>query len=90
MGFPRNRTTPSRHDSDDGISLDNSSTAWKELPPNRDETQVKLDVDRSFVYYPNGMACRGNDKLPMQLTGGILQNNQKPNSTVGNPNCPLS
>lgn len=24
------------------------------LPPHRDEGQVKLDVDRSFVYYPTG------------------------------------
>ena len=30
---------------------------WKELPPHPDEDQVRLDVDRSFVYYPIGMAC---------------------------------
>ncbi len=28
---------------------------WRNLPRHRDEDQVKLDVDRSFVYYPNGM-----------------------------------
>lgn len=27
---------------------------WKLLPPHRDEEQVKLDVARAFVYYPNG------------------------------------
>lgn len=26
----------------------------KELPSHRDESQVQLDVDRSFVYYPEG------------------------------------
>ena len=26
---------------------------WQELPRHKDEDQVKLDVDRSFVYYPN-------------------------------------
>lgn len=25
---------------------------WTKLPEHRDEGQVKLDVDRSFVYYP--------------------------------------
>lgn len=29
-------------------------TAWKELPQHRDEDQVQLDVNRSFVYYPDG------------------------------------
>jgi hypothetical protein len=29
---------------------------WNRLPRHRDEEQVKLDVDRSFVYYPNGKA----------------------------------
>ncbi|KAJ2981687.1 hypothetical protein NUW58_g6625 [Xylaria curta] len=30
------------------------SDSWRQLPRHRDEEQVKLDVDRSFVYYPNG------------------------------------
>ncbi|KAI0537694.1 rab-GTPase-TBC domain-containing protein [Xylaria digitata] len=29
------------------------SNSWRHLPRHRDEEQVKLDVDRSFVYYPN-------------------------------------
>lgn len=28
---------------------------WKELPCHKDEGQVQLDVNRSFVHYPNGM-----------------------------------
>ncbi|KAF3917446.1 hypothetical protein ABW21_db0207625 [Orbilia brochopaga] len=27
---------------------------YTELPPHRDEEQVQLDVNRSFVYYPSG------------------------------------
>lgn len=27
---------------------------WKALPKHRDEDQVQLDVDRSFIYYPHG------------------------------------
>ncbi|KAI5309433.1 hypothetical protein KEM55_003244 [Ascosphaera atra] len=27
---------------------------WRDLMPHRDEEQVKLDVDRAFVYYPAG------------------------------------
>jgi hypothetical protein len=30
------------------------SNAWRTLPKHRDEDQVRLDVDRSFIYYPNG------------------------------------
>lgn len=28
---------------------------WEQLEPHRDEDQVQLDVNRSFIYYPNGM-----------------------------------
>jgi hypothetical protein len=30
------------------------SGEWKILPVHKDEEQVALDVNRSFVYYPNG------------------------------------
>ena len=30
-----------------------SPRSWRELPRHRDEDQVKLDVNRSFIYYPN-------------------------------------
>lgn len=29
---------------------------WKELPRHRDEDQVQLDVNRSFIYYPNSLS----------------------------------
>ena len=25
---------------------------WRQLPPHKDEDQVRLDVNRSFIYYP--------------------------------------
>lgn len=35
-------------------TADTSDTSWKALPRHRDEDQVQLDVNRAFVYYPNG------------------------------------
>ena len=32
-----------------------SGINWKELPEHREEGQVELDVNRSFVYYPTGV-----------------------------------
>ncbi|KAI1107046.1 hypothetical protein F4804DRAFT_258435 [Jackrogersella minutella] len=32
---------------------DGGSDSWRQLPRHKDEDQVKLDVDRSFVYYPH-------------------------------------
>lgn len=31
---------------------------WQQLPVQRDEEQVKLDVHRAFVYYPLSMHTR--------------------------------
>lgn len=43
--------------------VDMADIPWATLPRHRDEDQVRLDVDRSFIYYPNGMcysiACVG-------------------------------
>lgn len=33
---------------------------WKDLPRHGDEEQVQLDVNRSFVYYPNGKYLSAN------------------------------
>ncbi|EWG47053.1 hypothetical protein FVEG_07291 [Fusarium verticillioides 7600] len=32
------------------------SNAWKRLPRHRDEDQVQLDVNRSFIYYPDNQS----------------------------------
>lgn len=33
---------------------DEDAQTWRSLPKHRDEDQVRLDVDRSFIYYPHG------------------------------------
>lgn len=30
------------------------TASWKTLPRHKDEDQVQLDVNRSFIYYPDG------------------------------------
>ncbi|KAH8889786.1 hypothetical protein GQ53DRAFT_651850 [Thozetella sp. PMI_491] len=50
-----------------------NGSSWKELPRHRDEDQVRLDVDRAFVYYPN---CQSEAELTGQkqeLSDLILQ-----------------
>lgn len=32
-----------------------SDRSWRDLPQHKDEGQVELDVNRSFIYYPKGM-----------------------------------
>ncbi|KAF4125289.1 TBC1 domain family member 20 [Geosmithia morbida] len=60
LGVPSHDAT----DSSVGEKTDASTNAllfgdWKELPPHADEDQVKLDVDRSFVYYPRSTLPTG-------------------------------
>ncbi|KAL8830643.1 MAG: hypothetical protein Q9191_001320 [Dirinaria sp. TL-2023a] len=38
-------------------------TAWRRLPRHKDEDQVELDVNRSFIYYPKGMYHRAIEQL---------------------------
>ena len=37
----------------DGEKGAEESGPWQSLPRHRDEDQVQLDVDRSFIYYPD-------------------------------------
>lgn len=41
-----------------GLDSPSCDGDWKELPRHRDEDQVQLDVNRSFIYYPNRMCTR--------------------------------
>lgn len=43
---------PSDEKDDPDLALPQESNAWKQLPRHRDEDQVQLDVNRSFIYYP--------------------------------------
>lgn len=45
------KTGKKNEHSNDGVVSDD----WKNLPPHKDEHQVELDVNRSFIYYPNSM-----------------------------------
>jgi len=52
--------------------------SWRAYAPHRDEEQVKLDVHRSFVYYPSGEYAK-------QLCDGVLgltTNNLRPIGTT--------
>lgn len=54
---------------DDDSATNSSLPRWEDLPPHKDEAQVQLDVDRSFIYYPNRMtAATGTPtKFPRSL-----------------------
>lgn len=43
-----------RQTGSDSEPEDEDDGSWKELEPHRDEAQVELDVNRSFVHYPSG------------------------------------
>ncbi|KAM3511664.1 hypothetical protein MY11210_004681 [Beauveria gryllotalpidicola] len=47
------------------------SGSWKELPRHRDEDQVQLDVNRSFVYYPHDLSDCDLERRRSQLSALI-------------------
>ncbi|KAG9257330.1 rab-GTPase-TBC domain-containing protein [Emericellopsis atlantica] len=52
---------------------DHISSEWETLPPHRDESQVELDVNRSFVYYPHDQSDRELDRRKAELSALITQ-----------------
>lgn len=52
----KNTENSSRNDLDHLCYSNNTKTSWEDLPPHKDEAQVQLDVERSFVYYPRSMS----------------------------------
>ncbi|KAI5781466.1 rab-GTPase-TBC domain-containing protein [Geopyxis carbonaria] len=46
---------------------------WVKLPPHEDEGQVKLDVDRSFIYYPTNMSPRQLEERKRELSDLIVE-----------------
>ncbi|KAM0282697.1 hypothetical protein ACHAQH_002894 [Verticillium albo-atrum] len=46
---------------------------WKELPRHRDEDQVQLDVNRSFIYYPNNQTESELDQRKRELSDLITE-----------------
>ncbi|RYP72234.1 hypothetical protein DL771_004364 [Monosporascus sp. 5C6A] len=57
------------------LRLDESTAEewWRNLPHHRDEEQVKLDVDRSFVYYPNDNTQAELDSKKAELSDLITE-----------------
>ncbi|KAG6017035.1 hypothetical protein E4U54_008584 [Claviceps lovelessii] len=47
--------------------------SWEKLPRHRDEEQVQLDVDRSFVYYPTDKSEANMSKRKSELSSLILE-----------------
>ncbi|KAJ1333561.1 TBC1 domain family member 20 [Microdochium nivale] len=59
-------------DSNQGTSL-RREEPWHALPRHHDEDQVRLDVDRSFVYYPNDDSQAGLENKKIELSELITE-----------------
>ncbi|KAK5998201.1 GTPase-activating protein gyp10 [Cladobotryum mycophilum] len=46
---------------------------WRDFPRHRDEDQVQLDVNRSFIYYPNDQSDAEIDKRKQELSRLITE-----------------
>ncbi|KAL2352567.1 GTPase-activating protein gyp10 [Cryomyces antarcticus] len=46
---------------------------WQSLPPHKDEDQVRLDVNRSFVYYPSNESEKQIDHRKQELSNLITE-----------------
>ncbi|EPE26119.1 Ypt/Rab-GAP of gyp1p [Glarea lozoyensis ATCC 20868] len=46
---------------------------WRELPKHRDEDQVELDVNRSFIFYPNDQSAKDLAKRKKELSELITE-----------------
>ncbi|KAG9243176.1 rab-GTPase-TBC domain-containing protein [Calycina marina] len=53
-----------------GLDVGNN---WRDLPKHKDEDQVKLDVDRSFIYYPNNESAKEISQRKNDLSELILE-----------------
>ncbi|KAB8303480.1 hypothetical protein EYC80_004897 [Monilinia laxa] len=58
----------SDHDDTEG-----KATSWEDLPKHRDEYQVALDVDRSFIYYPNDQTSKEIEHRKEELSDLIIE-----------------
>lgn len=77
LGF-KVETTPQKNTDD--VRTVPERMPWEDLPPHEDEGQVKLDVDRSFIYYPTNMSPRQLDERKKELSElivGVLRRHPK-------------
>ncbi|KAL8988179.1 MAG: hypothetical protein Q9177_002707 [Variospora cf. flavescens] len=59
--------------SSNGESSPGHNADWHDLPRHKDEDQVRLDVDRSFIYYPKNETDRQLDHRKKELSAVITQ-----------------
>ncbi|KAM0797303.1 TBC1 domain family member 20 [Usnea florida] len=50
-----------------------SARSWRELPIHKDEDQVELDVNRSFIYYPKNESDLQLDRRKRELSSVIVE-----------------
>ncbi|KAF9784813.1 hypothetical protein IL306_007086 [Fusarium sp. DS 682] len=66
--------TPSEDKEDLGLaSAEEHSDEWKQLPRHRFEDQVQLDVNRSFIYYPNNQSDAELNLRKLELSSLITE-----------------
>ncbi|CAF9911894.1 hypothetical protein IMSHALPRED_010623 [Imshaugia aleurites] len=53
--------------------LTGAARSWSDLPSHKDEDQVELDVNRSFIYYPKNESEMQLDRRKRQLSSVIIQ-----------------
>lgn len=53
--------------------LNGSARSWRDLPIHKDEDQVELDVNRSFIYYPKNESERQLDRRKRELSSVIIE-----------------
>ncbi|TVY48052.1 GTPase-activating protein [Lachnellula occidentalis] len=58
---------------DDVESETEKRESWKRLPKHRDEDQVQLDVNRSFIYYPHDQSMKDLDRRKEELSDLITE-----------------
>ncbi|EHY58066.1 GTPase-activating protein gyp8 [Exophiala dermatitidis] len=62
---------------DDGRERKEANRSWRELPRHADEDQVRLDVDRAFVYYPKDESEQSLEIKKRQLSDLIVSTLRK-------------
>ncbi|CAD6573545.1 MAG: hypothetical protein ASARMPREDX12_006110 [Alectoria sarmentosa] len=53
--------------------LTSSARSWRHLPTHKDEDQVELDVNRSFIYYPKNESETQLDRRKCELSSVITE-----------------
>ncbi|KAH6673709.1 rab-GTPase-TBC domain-containing protein, partial [Halenospora varia] len=58
---------------DDDAKSKGDDDSWRELPRHSDEDQVQLDVNRSFIYYPEDQSMKDLDRRKGELSDLITE-----------------